>query len=109
MRISLEQPELIVGAVKRGIPKLVVAKVFNTRVVTIWNWCKRAFHRGRESFRDRLRNARKRKVTQEVELSILTLRTSFDWGTARIQQGLTCLPEYARAAIPAVVQGVSLV
>jgi len=108
MRTSLEQRKLIVGAVKRGIPKRVVAKVFNTSVVTVWNWCKRAFHRGRESFRDRLRNARKRKVTPEVELSILTLRTSFDWGTARIQQGLTCLPEYARAAIPAVVQGVSL-
>jgi transposase len=76
MRTSLEQRKLIAGAVKRGIPKRVVAKVFNTSVVTVWNWCKRAFHRGRESF--------------------------------RIQQALTCLPEYAKAAIPAVVQGVSL-
>lgn len=49
---------------------------------------------------------RESKVTREVELTILALRTTFAWGTARIQQGLIALPEYVRRVIPHAVQAV---
>jgi len=49
---------------------------------------------GRESFKDRSREPKASKVTGEVELSILALRNTFGWGTARIQQGLFKLPSF---------------
>jgi len=38
----------------------------------------------------------------------MALRTTFRWGTARIQQGLLALPQFMRDALPNVVQGVHL-
>ena len=107
MRLTPDQRHSLVNAVRRGINKNIVARVFDTTVKTVTKWCKRAFHRGREYFRDKPRKAKESKVTVEVEVSILALRNSFEWGTARIQQGLYCLPEYAREAIDC-VQGVKL-
>jgi len=107
MRLKPDQRHSLVNAVRRGINKNIVARVFDTTVKTVNQWCKRAFHRGREYFRDRPRKPRESKVTVEVEVSILALRNIFEWGTARIQQGLYCLPEYAREAIDC-VQGVKL-
>jgi transposase InsO family protein len=49
---------------------------------------------GREYYKDRPRKPKESKVTLEVELSILKLRTTFKWGTARIQQGLYDLPDF---------------
>jgi hypothetical protein len=43
---------------------------------------------GKETFKDKPRQPKESKVTFEVELSILKLRTTFKWGTARIQQGI---------------------
>jgi transposase InsO family protein len=43
----------------------------------------------------------------EVELSILKLRTTFKWGTARIQQGLYCLPDFMTESVHC-VQGIKL-
>ena len=68
----------------------------------------RAHHRGRESYRDKKPERSESKITLGVELTILTLRTTFDWGTARIQQGLIALPEYAREVIPHGVQALNL-
>lgn len=41
----------------------------------------------------------KGKITIEVESTILFMRNSFKWGTARIQNGLIELPEFMRQEI----------
>lgn len=93
MRLNMEQRHLMVDAVRRGVNKTNVASVFNTSRITVWKWCKRAYHKGREYFKDRIRRV-KEKITLEVEIGILTLRNTFEWGTARIQQGLYSLPKF---------------
>lgn len=63
---------------------------------------------GPKCFKDKLRKAKQAKVSLQVELSILTLRNTFNFGTARIQQGLINLPPYMREELPVRVQGVKL-
>lgn len=108
MRLTLDQRHSLVNAVRRGINKKIVADVLNTSVKTVTKWCKRAFHRGKESFRDRPRKPKDVKVIIEVELAIIDMRTAFGWGTARIQQGLYCLPDYAKKVLHNYVENVSL-
>ena len=108
MRLHSEQRRSMVDAVRRGFEKTLVANMFNVSRKTITVWCKREQHLGRESFKDKKAERRESKLTLEVELSIIALRTSFDWGTARIQQGFIALPEYAREVIPDCVQGLNL-
>jgi transposase InsO family protein len=108
MRLLPEQRRSMFDAVRRGFTKTLVAAVYNVSRKTVARWCKRAHHRGRESYRDKKPEMRESKVTRGVELTILTLRTTFEWGTARIQQGLIALPEYARSVIPHAVQAVHL-
>ena len=98
---------MAVKVVRKGISKCFVAKIFDTTRQAVHRWCKRAFHRGSESFQDKPRKAKESKITLDVEISIIALRNTFDWGTARIQQGVSCLPEYARKAVQC-VQGVRL-
>jgi len=71
-----------------------IAYLFDTTRQTVHRWLRRGKHVGRESFKDRPREPKTSKVTDEVELSILTLRNTFGWGTARIQQGLYKLPDF---------------
>jgi len=71
-------------------------------------WRKQAKHRGRESFRDLPRKPKKGKITRKVEASIVSLRTAFGWGTARIRQGLINLPKFMRRALGICVQGACL-
>jgi transposase InsO family protein len=104
MRLLPEQRRSMVDAVRRGFTKTLVAAVYNVSRKTVARWCKRAHHRGRESYRDKKPEMRESKVTRGVELTILAVRTTFDWGTARLQQGLIALPEYAREVIPDAVQ-----
>ena len=70
-------------------------------------WLKRGKHRGTETFKDKPRQPKESKVTVETELAILKLRTAFKWGTARIQQGLWCLPSFMLESVNC-VQGVEL-
>lgn len=111
MRLNMEQRHLMVDAVKRGVNKTSVADVFNTSRTTVWKWCKRAYHRGKEYFKDKTKRA-KEKITFEVELSILALRNTFEWGSARIQQGLYSLPKFMKDKLQElsvkIVQGVKL-
>jgi len=65
-----------------------IAFLFDTTRQTVYRWLRWGRHAGRESFKDIPGKAS--KVTGE--LSILTLRHMFGWGTARIQQGLIKLP-----------------
>ena len=63
--------------------------------------------RGTETFKDKPRQPKESKVTAEVELSILKLRTTFKWGTARIQQGLCNLSPFMLDSVHC-VQGIDL-
>jgi transposase len=77
---------------KTNLTVTSIAETFKTIRQTVYRWLKRGQHRGLETFKDKPRQPKERKVTFEVELSILKLRTTFKWGTARIQQGSYCLP-----------------
>jgi transposase InsO family protein len=94
--------------VREGVKKKVAAKIFGVSRQTVWGWCKRAKHRGRESFRDKQRKPKKGKITQKVESTIVAIRTAFGWGTARIQQALFNLPKFMREKLIACVQKLCL-
>ena len=68
--------------VQKGLAVVRVAQLFDTTRQTVHRWLKRAKHVGREYFKDKTRRPKPAKVTQEVELAILKLRTTFKWGTA---------------------------
>lgn len=103
MRLTVEERRLIGKAVDRGVKKTSVAEVLGVTRKTVYKWDKRRKH-----LKDRARKPKESKITIEIEISILALRNGFDWGTARIQQGLFCLPEYMLEVIPNCVQGVKL-
>ncbi len=84
-----------------------IAKTFGTTRQTVYRWLKRGQHRGTETYQDKPRQPKQSKVTTEVELSILKLRSTFKWGTARIQQGIYCLPGFILETVPC-IQGVML-
>ena len=92
---------------RRGLTVTNIADFFNTTRQTVHRWLKRGKHRGKETFKDNPRQPKESKVTVEVELSILKLRTTFKWGTARIQQGLYCLPDFVLDSVNC-IQGVKL-
>jgi len=92
---------------KKGHNKSFIAKLFDTSRQTVDRWCKRA-ENGIKRFKDRFRKAKQSKITVEVEATIIGLRNFFKWGTARIQQGLVSLPEYAKEIFPTLVQNIYL-
>jgi IS30 family transposase len=93
--------------VKKGLAVTRIAQLFDTTRQTVHRWINRSKHVGREYFKDKLRKPKQAKVTEQVELSILKLRTMFKWGTARIQQGLYNLPAFIMDSVGC-VQGVKL-
>lgn len=102
MRLSLEQRSLIADARKRNIKISRIAEVLNTSETTVKRWSKR------KRFTDKKRKPKESKITLEVELTILGLRTMFNWGCERIQKGLLNMPPFMRKVIPNCVQGVGL-
>lgn len=103
--------KLIVLARRAGERVKDIARMFGVSRKTVHKWCKRANHRGGESFRDKPRRRAAHKITPEVEEFIMFLRVVFDWGTGRIQQGLLSLPPFAYNELPRGirnVKGVSL-
>ena len=98
----------MVKVTRQGMAKKDAVEAFGVSRTTVWKWCKRAKHRGRESFRDLPRKPKKGKITKKVEASIVALRTTFGWGTARIRQALINLPGFMRRKLRACVQGVCL-
>jgi len=85
--------------VKKDLAVTNIAELFSTTRQTVYRWLRRGKHPGKESFKDKSRQPKESKVTLEVELSILKLRTTFKWGTARIQQGLYCLPDFMKESV----------
>jgi len=73
-----------------------IAELFDTTRQTVYRWLRRGRRAGWESFKDKPRKLKASEVSGEVELSILKLRKTFGWGTARIQQGLYNLPNFMR-------------
>ena len=94
MRLSPDIRGAFRKLAKTNLTVTSIAKAFNTTRQTVYNWLKRGKHRGSETFKDKPRQPKQSKVTLEIELSILKLRTTFSWGTARIQQGLYRLPPF---------------
>lgn len=91
----------------KGLTVNRIAYLFDTSRQTVYRWIRRAEHVGREYYKDKPRKTKETKVTAEVELSILKLRTTLKWGTARIQQGLYNLPPFILESVNC-VQGVVL-
>jgi len=85
--------------VKKGLAVTRVAQLFDTTRQTVHRWLKRARHVGREYFKDKPREPKPSRITVEVEISILALRNTLKWGTARIQQGLMNLPSFIRESV----------
>src|SRR5665647_1467643 len=92
---------------KKDLAVSGIAQIFGTTRQTVYRWLRRGKHRGLETFKDKPRQPKESKVTLEVELSILKLRTTFKWGTARIQQGIYCLPGFILESVNC-IQGVVL-
>ncbi|MGC8816798.1 MAG: DDE-type integrase/transposase/recombinase [Candidatus Hadarchaeum sp.] len=107
-RLNTDQRRQMVKVIRQGMAKKDAAEAFGVGRQTAWKWCKRAKHRGRESFRDLPRKPRKGKITKKVEASIVALRTTFGWGTARIRQALINLPGFMRRKLKPHVQGIRL-
>lgn len=85
--------------VKKSLAVTRIAELFDTTRQTVYRWISRARHVCREYYKDKARKPKESKVTPEVELSILKLRTTLKCGTARIQQGLYCLTDSIKKAI----------
>jgi len=98
MRLSPDVRSVFRRLLRKGLTVTRIAFLFDTTRQTVHRWLRRGGHVGRESFKDKPREPKTSKVTGEVELSILALRHTFGWGTARIQQGLIKLPGFMREA-----------
>jgi len=107
MRLSPDIRGVFRKLVKKGLTVTRIAYLFDTTRQTVHRWLRRGRHVGRESFKDKPREPRACNVTDEVEVSILTLRNTFGRGTARIQQGLYKLQPFIKEATHC-VQGVRL-
>ncbi len=82
--------------------------MFDTTKRTVYRWLGRGKHHpGKEAFKDKPRQLKESKVTLEVKLSIFKLRTTFKWGTARIQQGIYNLPSFILQSVNC-LQGILL-
>jgi len=88
---------------REDIPKKLLMNAFSVSRTTVWHWQVQDL---RTRF-DIKRNS-KGKITVDVEITILNLRTTFQWGTARIQQGLINLPEFMRADMEVCIQNFQL-
>ena len=107
MRLSPDIRGVFRKLVRKDLTVTRIADLFDTTRQTVRRWLKRARHVGREYFKDKPRLPKPSKVTAEVEVSILALRNTFKWGTARIQQGLYRLPDFVKESVHC-VQGARL-
>lgn len=108
MRLLPSTRKLIAESIKRGNNINVVAEVFGVCRQTASKWFYGKEHRGNSRFLDKPRKPKESKITLEVELAILAMRTLFEWGTARIQQGLLNLPDFQKEALQNTVENVRL-
>lgn len=98
-RLTPDQRSLVSKFRRQGINIRVIMGAFGISRVTVWFW-------SIQDLRTRFNiiNNAEGKITIEVEASILYLRQTFHWGTARIQQGLMSLPPFMKAEIKVTIQ-----
>lgn len=89
MRLKPDQRCLIGRFVDKLGNKSYVADLFNVTRKTVYKWNNR-----RKRVKDEKRKQNEPKITLEIELFILALRLTFEWGTERIQKGLLSLPNF---------------
>lgn len=107
-KLTPNERHLTVNAVRKGLKKSYVARVFGITRRTLYKWWNRAKKARNYLFRDKPRVRKKKKVTEAIELSILKIRHTFKWGTARIQQGLQKLPNFMKQVLGKIVQNFKL-
>jgi len=102
-----EVRRLIVKARKQGCSMKEITTLFEVSRCTVWRWTTRAYHPGRESYKDKPKRPHTihRKITQEVENAIIILRDSFQWGSQRIRVVLHAPPPYIRHLLETVLGG----
>lgn len=93
-RLSPDERSLASRFRRQGMAIKFIVEAFSCSRQTIWYWAKQDL---RTRF-DIDKNG-KGKITIEVESTILFMRNSFKWGTARIQNGLNELPEFMKQEI----------
>lgn len=98
-RLNPKERILVSQLKRQRIALNIIANAFSCSRVTIWYWSK-------QDLRTRFEIKRNfnGKISVEVEISILYMRNTFKWGTARIQQGLICLPEFMKAEMEVCIQ-----
>ena len=100
MSASLEERRLMGKLVRQGNSISFVAELlgFNRKTVSYWS---------KEDWRSvkNINKDREGKISIEVEICILYMRITFEWGTARIQQGLMNLPDFMKEGMEVCVQG----
>jgi len=103
MQTSIEERKLMAKFVRNHNPINVVAELFGRHRNTVSYW-------SRQDLRT-VRNIPKNtngKITIEIEIAILYMRIMFNWGTARIQQGLIDLPDMYYEKMEVIVKNVNL-
>ena len=78
--VTPEMRRIRVMAKKAGKKTKEIAEFLGVSRKTVWKWNKRAYHPGKESFRDKSRKPHniEKKVTPLVENAIIILRDSFN-------------------------------
>ena len=96
--VTPEMRKIMVMAKKEGKKTKEIAEFLGVSRKTVWKWVKRAYHPGKESFRDKSRKPHHihKKVDPIVENAIIILRDSFNWGTERIKLALAFPPPYIK-------------
>ncbi len=89
MRLTQDLRRLTGNLVDKLDNKSFVAWLLGTTRKTVYKWDKRRKH-----LNDEKRGKQEPKITEEIELFILGLRLTFEWGTERIQKGLLSLPDF---------------
>ena len=96
--VTPEMRRIMVMAKKTGKKTKEIAEFLGVSRKTVWKWNKRAYHPGKESFRDKSRKPHHihKKVNPFIENAIIILRDSFNWGTQRIKSSLQSPPPYIK-------------
>ena len=106
-RTTSELRKMFASLVAKGYNKNLIAKMFDVTRQTVARWSNKTSH-----FKDKKRDPKPKKITFEIEAFILAIRNTFEWGSARIQQALWCLPEFMKNELEkltvTVVQGVKV-
>lgn len=100
MRLTSDERYTLAKLVRHGVDINVVIQIFKVSRPTVYFWGKQNLN---SNFSDLPRN-HYGKISVEVEITILYLRNTFHWGTARIQQGLIDLPDFMKAEMEICVQ-----